>query len=269
MPKRGEYYLPGLHTRISNNLSAECLPKQADLHIHTKASDGILTPEQAVDAALMLGLSAIAITDHDVYTASDSAYEYSQKNNLPIEIVRAVELSTSDGHVLAYNLQGTVYSGLPLAASIRAIHQQGGLAVAAHPGLPHVSSLSLAKIEQIITAEDPDLYFDGIEIHNATGKRMQRLDKSKLLFGYSEQKLNQFIIKHQHNPKLGAFVGGTDAHTYKIGETITIYSHDNVIEAIKRAETMVMATSANLVTDVTETTRLIYSIIRAKLLGSI
>ena len=36
-----------------------------DLHIHTNYSDGIFTPEQVVEYASRVGLSAISITDHD------------------------------------------------------------------------------------------------------------------------------------------------------------------------------------------------------------
>ena len=37
-----------------------------DLHVHTTASDGRLTPTEVVQAAVGAGLSAVAITDHDV-----------------------------------------------------------------------------------------------------------------------------------------------------------------------------------------------------------
>jgi len=36
-----------------------------DLHIHTTASDGRLSPEEIVKLAMEKGLRAIAITDHD------------------------------------------------------------------------------------------------------------------------------------------------------------------------------------------------------------
>jgi len=39
--------------------------KLVDLHVHTRFSDGTFTPKEVVDYALGIGLSAIAITDHD------------------------------------------------------------------------------------------------------------------------------------------------------------------------------------------------------------
>ena len=36
-----------------------------DLHTHSTASDGALTPTQLVERAVSIGLTAIALTDHD------------------------------------------------------------------------------------------------------------------------------------------------------------------------------------------------------------
>ena len=39
--------------------------KFIDLHIHSNASDGSLTPSEVVQTAARKGLGAIALTDHD------------------------------------------------------------------------------------------------------------------------------------------------------------------------------------------------------------
>ena len=44
---------------------AEKWADRADLHTHTTASDGTLSPRQLVALAGELGLGAVAITDHD------------------------------------------------------------------------------------------------------------------------------------------------------------------------------------------------------------
>ena len=46
---------------------------RADLHNHTTASDGLLTPVQLVEYASQMNLSAIAITDHDTVDGIDEA----------------------------------------------------------------------------------------------------------------------------------------------------------------------------------------------------
>ena len=46
-----------------------------DLHIHTNYSDGIFTPEQVVEYASRVGLSAISITDHDTVDGVQEAID--------------------------------------------------------------------------------------------------------------------------------------------------------------------------------------------------
>ena len=46
---------------------------KVDLHLHTTASDGSMTPTQVVDWAKRTGLDLIAITDHDTVNGVDEA----------------------------------------------------------------------------------------------------------------------------------------------------------------------------------------------------
>jgi len=82
------------------------LTGQADLHCHTTASDGTLTPEQAVVRARELGLVALAITDHDVTEGVGPARTAAGRGGP--EIVPGVEINAwADGtevHVLGYYL---------------------------------------------------------------------------------------------------------------------------------------------------------------------
>ena len=75
-----------------------------DLHVHTTASDGTLTPQEVVEKALELGFSAIAIADHDTAKGLEPAIEAVAGREL--EIIPAVELSASEGesdiHILGY-----------------------------------------------------------------------------------------------------------------------------------------------------------------------
>ncbi len=75
-----------------------------DLHIHTTASDGLLTPEQVVEFAKEAGLRAMSITDHDTINGYLAAREKAEE--LDIELIPGVELSVSSGsddfHLLAY-----------------------------------------------------------------------------------------------------------------------------------------------------------------------
>ncbi len=81
--------------------------KYIDLHIHTTASDGLLSPEEVVEIAHQRGLAAIAVADHDTV----SGYEHAKKrgDDLGIKIVPAVELSANyqgeDLHILGYLIE--------------------------------------------------------------------------------------------------------------------------------------------------------------------
>lgn len=80
----------------------------ADLHMHTNCSDGTMSPQAVVQQAVDMGLSAIAITDHDVIDAYAIALEYIQKNNLSIKLIPGVEFNTNEKnrevHILGYHL---------------------------------------------------------------------------------------------------------------------------------------------------------------------
>ena len=66
--------------------------KTVDLHAHTTASDGSLTPSQLIGYAKEKGLSAIAVTDHDTVAGLDEAVAEGQR--LGIRVIPGVELST-------------------------------------------------------------------------------------------------------------------------------------------------------------------------------
>jgi 3',5'-nucleoside bisphosphate phosphatase len=76
----------------------------ADLHLHTTASDGILTPTEVVFAAKEKGLSAIAITDHDTTSGLEEAL--AEGKRIGLEVLPGIELSTLSGereiHILGY-----------------------------------------------------------------------------------------------------------------------------------------------------------------------
>ena len=76
-----------------------------DLHIHSAHSDGILKPAELVQMAHDIGLSAIALADHDSVSGIDEAMSAGER--LGVEIIPAVELSVAyrdyqDVHLLGY-----------------------------------------------------------------------------------------------------------------------------------------------------------------------
>jgi predicted metal-dependent phosphoesterase TrpH len=82
---------------------------KADLHVHSTASDGSLSPSALVAMALERGLDVLAIADHDSVEGLTEALEAARGSAL--RIVPAVELSASHGghdvHLLAYFIDHT------------------------------------------------------------------------------------------------------------------------------------------------------------------
>ncbi len=62
-----------------------------DLHIHTSASDGVLSPSRIVRYAKEQGLQAIAITDHD--TIEGNAEALNEGTKVGLEVIPGIEIS--------------------------------------------------------------------------------------------------------------------------------------------------------------------------------
>ena len=80
--------------------------KFADLHLHTRFSDGTFSPEELVAQAVQHGLSALALTDHDtVEGCADAARECEAAG---IGFITGTELTAeyddTEVHVLGYFL---------------------------------------------------------------------------------------------------------------------------------------------------------------------
>jgi len=80
-------------------------PVEVDLHLHTTASDGTLSPARLMDLIGATGLMVVAITDHDATAGIDEALAHAAR--LPrLTVVPGIELGTEDGdseiHLLGY-----------------------------------------------------------------------------------------------------------------------------------------------------------------------
>lgn len=78
-----------------------------DLHIHTKMSDGELTPKEVIDKAIENKVKVISIADHDTIEAyTEEFIQYAE--NKGIKLIKGVEISTKINkcgiHVLGYNI---------------------------------------------------------------------------------------------------------------------------------------------------------------------
>lgn len=82
-----------------------------DLHVHTTASDGLLTPEGVVRLAIRCGLTGLAITDHDTMDGIPLAQAFIARQQAKIDLVPGIELNTDSGedevHILGYFISDT------------------------------------------------------------------------------------------------------------------------------------------------------------------
>ncbi len=78
-----------------------------DLHTHSSRSDGTFSPTELIQAAKREGLSAIALTDHDILAGLDEAAEEAKKQD--IIFLRGIEISINwkpgEFHMLGLDLR--------------------------------------------------------------------------------------------------------------------------------------------------------------------
>jgi len=99
--------------------------------MHTTCSDGFSTPERLARHLRHVDLNVVSVTDHDTIEGSLRVRE-ALAGEGP-EVVVGEEVSSAQGHILGLYLQRRIRPGMSAPATIAAIHEQGGVAVAAHP----------------------------------------------------------------------------------------------------------------------------------------
>jgi predicted metal-dependent phosphoesterase TrpH len=167
---------------------------RADLHMHTTASDGWPSPRQLVDQARQTGLNVIAVTDHDTIEGALRAADYSAGSSR-LDVIVGEEVSSREGHIVGLFLERRIRPGMSAAATVHAIHEQGGLAVAVHPFWRTQRRARGGAVHGVgwLAAELP---FDAVEVENAT--------PGFYFFNQLARRLNLGLES--------AEVGGSDAH---------------------------------------------------------
>ncbi|HEV2415581.1 MAG TPA: CehA/McbA family metallohydrolase [Candidatus Dormibacteraeota bacterium] len=169
-------------------------PGRADLHMHTTFSDGWPSPRELVDHVRATGLDLIAVTDHDTIEGAMRAADYAASRSR-VEVVVGEEVSSRDGHIVGLFLERRIRPGMSAAATVNAIHDQGGLAIAVHPFWRTQRRTRGGPVHGVgwLAAE---LDFDAIEVENAT--------PGFYFFNQLARRLNLGLGR--------AEVGGSDAH---------------------------------------------------------
>ncbi len=184
-----------------------------ELHCHSSFSlgrkiptEGLSPPRDVIRTAKKQGLTGVAITDHDSVESWKEAGAEARKQG--IVFIPGCEISSLKGHILGLGLSGPVRPGLSVGETMDRIHEQGGIAVAAHPfdikgdGIKHDFRRA-----------------DAVEVFNAVA-----LDR--LTNRFCEMK-----VKKSGKP----MVAGSDAHTLKmIGTAPNMINADTVGSVLKK-----------------------------------
>lgn len=136
----------------------------ADLHVHTNYSDGADSISDVLTWAARIGLDVIAITDHDTIAGAAIAAELARVRSGP-QVIVGEEISSRDGHILGLFLSALVPPDMSAAETIAAIHDQGGLAIAAHPYW-RTSAFDYKRRVYGLGDRIADLPLDGVEVVN-------------------------------------------------------------------------------------------------------
>jgi predicted metal-dependent phosphoesterase TrpH len=161
----------------------------ADLHMHTEHSHDCAVPvEDLLDHAERIGLGAIAITDHNVFSGAEEAAELARTRDLIV--IPGEEVKTDAGEVIGLFLREEIPRGLPMGETIAAIREQGGVVYVPHP-FDRLHTIPDARTLHRHLAE-----IDVFEVYNA-----------RLLFeGFNDEALR---FARKYNLTMGA---GSDAH---------------------------------------------------------
>ena len=142
-----------------------------DLHNHTRHSpDSRVDPADLVRRGKAIGLDGIAITDHNSMAGLASAMEAATDLH-DFLVIPAMEVSTAEGHILAYGVTSPVPRDLPPPETVERIVAQGGIAVAAHP------YRFWSGLGERATRSAP---FAAYEVHNARTLRIGNARASRL-----------------------------------------------------------------------------------------
>ncbi len=197
---------------------------RADLHIHTLASDGTAGVAEILQQAMAIGLQVLAITDHERIDSALAAQALARLGGMPLDVIVGEEISTRGGHLLGLFLTEPVRPWQSLRASIAAVHEQGGLAIPAHPLFPYPLCAQGPTLRRLLADADPRVHPDGLEAFNPT------------TLGRGQRRVRSFIEQHDL-----AGIGCSDAHALEaVGQGYTTFpgrSADDLRTAILERRT--------------------------------
>ena len=106
-------------------------------------------------------LVTLRITDHERIDAAIAGRDMARDRGLAFEVVVGEEVTTLGGHLLGLYLETPIRPYRSLRTTIAAIHEQGGLAVPAHPLVPYPLCAQGWVLRRLLDDPDERVHPDG------------------------------------------------------------------------------------------------------------
>ena len=183
----------------------------ADIHTHSRASDGLGTLDSMLKyAENKTKLDVMCITDHDDISPGLFARDLGSKKGYKCDIVPGMEITTLNGHLIALFLEEPVRSLRSLQSTIEAVHNLGGICIIPHPYSRLTYSISESVLQRLYRQGIKEIMPDAIESRNPTPAGGAVRKHPKRLAWWWNKGL--------------AEVGGSDAHFVQaIGQAFTLF----------------------------------------------
>ena len=137
------------------------------MHIHSLYSDGTASVRSILEhVESATDLDVVAITDHERIDGALRAAELHAAGTYSFDFVVGEEVTTRRGHVLALFVTERIPALRPLHETLVAIHEQGGIAIAAHPMAPVPLSVGRRSLLQVRDHDHRHVHFDALEVFN-------------------------------------------------------------------------------------------------------
>jgi predicted metal-dependent phosphoesterase TrpH len=110
------------------------LKLRADFHSHSHYSrDSLINPRTFIARCVAKGVSCIAVTDHNEIEGAFVIEKMAKDMEETLKVIVGEEVKTAEGEIIGLFLKELIARDMSPEDTVRAIHEQGGLAVIPHP----------------------------------------------------------------------------------------------------------------------------------------
>jgi predicted metal-dependent phosphoesterase TrpH len=166
-----------------------------DMHVHTVYSgDSCNTAQDILDACKRAGMDGVVVLDHNSTRGGREALALKSD----ILVIPGIEVSSAEGHILAFNVHEEIPRDRTVEETIDLIHAQGGVASAAHPYR----------------------VWSGLGEKNVIGKPFDAIETQN---GRSTRRGNRRAVELAHELRK-PITGGSDSHEPEtVGKSYTVF----------------------------------------------